>query len=187
MLAALEASDPYIAWRQLGIVERWGHTAVRTGNHNTAWAGHRTGDGWITMGNLLVHEGVVQARTMSQQRRMTWKSASCGHLTPAPGLAGSQRSAGILVYENAGYAVINLRVDDHDTRRKSSGGCSINSIRLSRTIRRGLISRVADGEWIGLEHTAPPYKAPLSCRLCVSPRQPIKTPVAGGHSRRACR
>src|SRR5690606_16141950 len=45
VLNDLEASDPYIEFRQLGIVDRWGHTAVRTGSNNSDWAGHFTGDG----------------------------------------------------------------------------------------------------------------------------------------------
>jgi len=67
VLAELEASDPHLEWRQLGIIDRWGHTAVRIGGRNTAWAGHRTGDAWIVMGNALVGEGVVQAMASARQ------------------------------------------------------------------------------------------------------------------------
>ena len=52
VLSELEASDPHIEWRQLGIVDRWGHTAVRTGANNSEWAGHKTGDGWDHDGQL---------------------------------------------------------------------------------------------------------------------------------------
>ena len=39
VLAELEASDPYVEWRQIGVIDRWGHTAVRTGSENSEWAG----------------------------------------------------------------------------------------------------------------------------------------------------
>ena len=53
VVSELEASDPFIEYRQLGIVDRWGHTAVRTGAENKDWAGHFDGDGWLVMGNNL--------------------------------------------------------------------------------------------------------------------------------------
>ena len=43
VLAQLEESDPYIEYRQLGIVDRYGHTAVRTGIDNGDWKGARNG------------------------------------------------------------------------------------------------------------------------------------------------
>jgi uncharacterized Ntn-hydrolase superfamily protein len=118
VIAELEASDPYIEWRQVGIVDRWGHTAVRTGNRNNAWAGDVTGDGWIVMGNALVHEGVVKAMATAMQESVAddletrlMKAIDAG--TAAGGQPDGQSAAAVLVYENEGYAIINLRVDDH--------------------------------------------------------------------------
>ena len=118
VLAELEASDPHIEWRQLGLVDRWGHTAVRTGSRNTAWAGHLTGDGWVVMGNALVGAGVVEAmaqvmRTSPQEELEVRLIRAIEAGTAAGGQPGGQRSAAILVYENAGFAIINLRIDDH--------------------------------------------------------------------------
>lgn len=119
VLAELEASDPYIEWRQIGVVDRWGHTAVRTGSRNNPWAGHITGDGWITMGNALVDEGVVKAMANAMETSVQddietrlMKSIDAG--TAAGGQPDGQRAAAILVYENEGYSIVNLRVDDHD-------------------------------------------------------------------------
>lgn len=119
VMAELEASDPHIEWRQLGIVDRWGHTAVRTGARNNPWAGHVTGAGWVVMGNALVNEGVVQAMAKAMQESehddietRLIKAIDAG--TAAGGQPDGQRSAAILVYENEGYTIVNLRVDDHD-------------------------------------------------------------------------
>src|ERR671914_1136590 len=60
VLDELAASDPHIEYRQLGIVDRWGHTAVRTGANNSAWRGEIIGDGWLVMGNAVL-DGVVEA------------------------------------------------------------------------------------------------------------------------------
>ena len=118
VLAELEASDPFVDRRQLGIIDRWGHTAVRTGAQNNAWAGHYTGDGWIVMANAVVSEDVVasMARAMDtsvdEELEVRLMQAIDGG-TKAGGQPDGQRSAAILVYENAGYGIINLRVDDH--------------------------------------------------------------------------
>ena len=118
VLADLETSDPYIGFRQIGIVDRWGHTAVRTGENNTDWAGHKTGPGWIVMGNAIAGENVVQAMADAmagaeaediETRLMLAIEAG----TAAGGQPDGQRSAGVLVYENAGFAIVNLRVDEH--------------------------------------------------------------------------
>lgn len=113
----LEASDEYVEYRQLGIVDRWGHTAVRTGANNSDWCGHQTGDGWIVMGNALVGQNVVDemARAMAEsveddlELRLV-KSLDAG--TRAGGQPTGQRSAALLVAEQAGYTIMNLRVDD---------------------------------------------------------------------------
>ncbi|MCA8929845.1 MAG: DUF1028 domain-containing protein [Alphaproteobacteria bacterium] len=118
VLAELEASDPYIGYRQLGLVDRWGHTAVRTGEHNSAWAGHRAGPGWIAMGNALTAEDVVAAMAdalaVSEAEDLEtrlMRAAEAG--AAAGGQPDGQRSAALLVYETAGFAIVNLRVDEN--------------------------------------------------------------------------
>ncbi len=119
VMAELESSDPHIEWRQLGIVDRYGRTAVRTGDRNTTWAGHATGDGWVVMGNGLVSEDVVGAMAGAMEEfedkdieTRLMKAISAG--TDAGGQPDGQRAAAILVYENEGYTIVNLRVDDHE-------------------------------------------------------------------------
>ena len=122
-MAELEASDPYIEYRQLGIVDRFGRTAVRTGTSNNPWAGHETGDGWVVMGNAVVDEGVVSAMANAMREyeaddieTRLMHSISAG--TDAGGQPAGQRAAAVLVHENEGYALINLRVADHDEPMK---------------------------------------------------------------------
>lgn len=116
VMSELEASDPFIERRQIGIIDRWGHTAVRTGQQNNPWAGHQTGNGWIVMANAVV-EGVVEAMAETMESSVEeelevrlMQAIDAG--TRAGGQPDGQRSAGILVYENEGYGIVNLRVDD---------------------------------------------------------------------------
>jgi uncharacterized Ntn-hydrolase superfamily protein len=117
VLDDLRASDPYIGYRQIGIVDRWGHCAVATGANNTAWAGHATGPGWIVMGNAIAGGQVVQAMADALRRAEAEDIETRLMLAIEAGAAAGgqpdgQRSAGLLVYENAGFAIVNLRVDE---------------------------------------------------------------------------
>lgn len=117
VLADLEASDPYIGYCQIGIIDRWGHTAVRTGENNSPWAGHQTGPGWIVMGNAIAGEQVVQAMADAMQQAEaddieTRLMLAIEAGAAAGGQPDGQRSAGLLVYENEGFAIVNLRVDE---------------------------------------------------------------------------
>lgn len=118
VLEDLQRSDPYAGHRQIGIVDRWGHTAATTGDSNSPWAGHATGAGWIAMGNAIVGQEVVQAMGDAmhgaeaediETRLMLAIEAGA----TAGGQPDGERSAGIIVYENEGFAIVDLRVDDH--------------------------------------------------------------------------
>jgi uncharacterized Ntn-hydrolase superfamily protein len=117
IMTDLESADPYIDRRQLGIIDRWGHTAVRTGAHNAAWAGHLTGNGWIVMANAVVGEHVAKSMASAMEESVNadlevrlMNALDAG--TRAGGQPDGQRSAALLVYENEGYGIMNLRVDD---------------------------------------------------------------------------
>ncbi len=117
VLRDIAQADPHFAYRQFGIVDRRGDTAVHTGERNSAWAGHRTGPGYIVMGNVLVGEGVVAAMAAAmadanidlETRLLRALEAGTG----AGGQPDGQQSAALLVHENEGFAVLDLRVDDH--------------------------------------------------------------------------
>jgi uncharacterized Ntn-hydrolase superfamily protein len=118
VIAELEASDPCIERWQLSIIDRWGHTAVRTGSRNNTWAGHQTGEGWIVMANAVVSEEIVGAIARAMETSVDealeirlMQAIDAG--TKAGGQPDGQCSAGILVYKNEGYGICNLRVDDY--------------------------------------------------------------------------
>jgi len=117
VLQDIAQGDAHFAFRQFGIVDRKGDTAVHTGERNSAWAGHRTGPGYIVMGNVLVGEGVVAAMaaamadTGAELETRLLRALEAG--TAAGGQPDGQQSAALLVHENEGFAVMDLRVDDH--------------------------------------------------------------------------
>lgn len=116
VMEELQASDPYADHRQIGVIDRWGRPAVVTGASNSDWAGHRSGAGWIAMANAVVGAEVVDAMAEAledpepdvESRLMRAIEAGAA----AGGQPDGQRSAGLLVHENAGFAIVNLRVDD---------------------------------------------------------------------------
>ncbi|MBL8378682.1 MAG: DUF1028 domain-containing protein [Burkholderiales bacterium] len=119
VLADIRAGDAHFAWRQIGIVDRHGGVAVHTGTRNSVWAGHGSGPGFAVLGNVLVGEGVIAA--MAKAMRNTAKETIEVRLmqaldsgTRAGGQPDGQRSAALLVHENEGFAILDLRVDDHD-------------------------------------------------------------------------
>jgi uncharacterized Ntn-hydrolase superfamily protein len=113
----LASSDAGIEYRQLGVVDRWGHVAARTGANNTAWRGHIVGEGWAVLANAVV-DGVGEAMAEAMRSGIEddietrlMRSLDAG--AKAGGQPTGQRSAALLVAENEGYTIMNLRVDDH--------------------------------------------------------------------------
>ena len=60
-MAHLAGSDAHFSYRQVGILTRDGTARVHTGDDCHDWKGHRSGDGWLAMGNVLAGEHVVAA------------------------------------------------------------------------------------------------------------------------------
>ena len=86
----------------------------------TLFEGTSTGETYVVMGNFLVGEEVVDAMADAMERSVQEdigerlvRAIEAG--TDAGGQPNGQRSAAVLVYENEGYSIINLRVDDSDT------------------------------------------------------------------------
>ncbi len=119
VLAEIEASDPYIEFRQLAIVDRDGRVAARTGRENRDWAGHHTGDGYVAMGNMLISERTSLAMAEAFERssgealeERLLRAIEAGR--DAGGQHGGQRSAGLVVYDRDVFPRVDLRVDWHD-------------------------------------------------------------------------
>jgi uncharacterized Ntn-hydrolase superfamily protein len=116
VLAELEATDPGVEWRQIGIVDSQGRTAVRTGNKNRDWAGHVVGDQYIALGNLLsgekvtkaIAEGFEKAKGEKFEERLM-RAIEAGR--DAGGQVEGQTSSALLTYDQLPFAYVDLRVD----------------------------------------------------------------------------
>jgi uncharacterized Ntn-hydrolase superfamily protein len=126
VLAELMEDDPQIAYRQVGIVDASGATAVHTGENTRPWSGHLTGDGYIVMGNVLAGEVVLQAMAAAFEAasgedlderllRTLEAGRDAGGQQTADGTHLNERSAAVITHSHRDYGHIDLRVDAHDT------------------------------------------------------------------------
>ncbi|MFI5012012.1 MAG: DUF1028 domain-containing protein [Hyphomicrobiales bacterium] len=118
VLAELEASDPHIGRRQIGIVDSYGNTAAFSGETRGSHSSHIEGKQYVTMGNGVVSAGVVKA--MARAMDESADEDLCDRLMAAVeaggragGQAEGQSSAAILVFDTEPFAHLDLRVDLH--------------------------------------------------------------------------
>lgn len=122
-LAVLERSDPWIEYRQIGIVDREGRVAAFTGGLTRGWSGHRLGDGYVAFGNVLANAQVVDAmahafehgKSLLLADRLLLAVEAGRDAGGQAGIAGHlpERSASILVHGLGADTEIDLRVDMH--------------------------------------------------------------------------
>lgn len=124
VLEELKSNDPDFAYRQIAVIDRNGHAVAYSGPKNRDWAGHKVGEGYVAMGNVLAGPKVVDAiaaayeahagesferrllRAIEAGRDAGGQVGNDGHLT--------ERSAGLFVYGAHDHAELDLRVDLHD-------------------------------------------------------------------------
>lgn len=120
VLRELEEHDQYIEYRQVGIIDRNGVAACKTGSLAPTWAGHIVGEGFVAMGNRLAGEHVVEAMADSftntgnkelQERLVSAVEAG----RDAGGQPQGQRSAALILHGREDYPLMDLRVDSHDS------------------------------------------------------------------------
>ena len=118
VLNILKDSDPYIDYRQIGIIDSDGRIAVMTGKNNFQWAGHIVGKSYIAMGNVLAGEHVVKAIASAYEKganealeERLMAAIEAGR--DAGGQPEGQTSAHLLVYDRQPYPYVDLRVDAH--------------------------------------------------------------------------
>jgi uncharacterized Ntn-hydrolase superfamily protein len=118
VLDDLAATDKYIEYRQVSVIDRDGNAAARTGNLNRDWAGAIVKDNLVAMGNALTREQVAgdMAKVFEstpdedlEQRLMSALEAG----RDAGGQHGGQCSAALLVYDDETFPYVDLRVDEH--------------------------------------------------------------------------
>ncbi len=124
VLDELAGNDPDFAYRQIAVIDRDGRAVAYSGPKTRGWSGHKIGDGYVAMGNVLAGPEVVDAiaaayeahadesferrllRAIEGGRDSGGQVGNEGHLT--------ERSAGIFVHGAHDHAEIDLRVDLHD-------------------------------------------------------------------------
>lgn len=104
--------------RQVGIVDRDGHTAAYTGAKCIPWAGQVEGGGYACLGNILTGEEVVKAMALAFEASVDeelperlLRALEAGQ--EAGGDRRGRQSAGIRVVHTEDYPYCDLRVDDH--------------------------------------------------------------------------
>lgn len=119
VLPTLLAGTPDPAWRQVGVVDRYGQVAHHSGAEALRQAAVATGESCLALGNLLASTEVparmVEAFAASSgaflaERLMRALEAGLA----AGGETGDERSAGLHVAETHDWPVVDLRIDWHD-------------------------------------------------------------------------
>jgi uncharacterized Ntn-hydrolase superfamily protein len=117
-LAYALRADPSADLRQIGIVDRNGHSIAWTGSSCTGWAGDRHGRGYTVQGNMLIGSDTVDAMADAfeashedglAQRLMLALEAG----QKAGGDKRGRQSAALKVMGREAYAMMDLRVDEH--------------------------------------------------------------------------
>lgn len=120
VIDALQEMDPHPQARQIIAVDAYGLAHGVTGTRNPAWAGHHTGAGYACAGNVLTGPEVVQAMAQAFEASASedlaerlMRAVEAGR--DAGGQPEGQNSAALTVYGTHPFALVDLRVDLHDT------------------------------------------------------------------------
>jgi uncharacterized Ntn-hydrolase superfamily protein len=153
ILDALRSCDPYFDdYRQVGIVTVDGAVAAHSPPKGKAYTGHRTGDGFIAMGNNIAGPGVVDAihdaylanADQSFPERLV-RSIEAGYA--AGGEIAGQASAGLLVSAaDTDRPLVDLRVDMANPL-PAQGGDAVRDLRRVFDAFKALIPYYA-GYWL---------------------------------------
>lgn len=115
----LLAGTPEPAWRQVGVIDRYGRHALHSGAQALPVVGLAEGNGCFALGNLLASPDVPQrmlaaydATDASIPERLL-RGLEAG--LEAGGETGDEHAAGLHVAQVYDWPVVDLRVDWHDT------------------------------------------------------------------------
>ena len=118
-VAALSASTPDRAWRQLGVLDTRGRSAGYSGAHVWRVSAELAGEGCLVIGNML--SGTTIAPAMRAAFERSADSDLCDRLLGALDAGeraggetggGALRSAALLVVDRESFPFVDLRVDD---------------------------------------------------------------------------
>ncbi len=123
-LADLIGNDPDGAYRQIAIVDRDNNAVAHSGAHLRKWAGHRIGKTFVSFGDGLAGQQVVDAMAAAFEAaspagldEQLFAALEAGR--DAGGMAGAkgwlpERSAAVIVWGSRTHNEVDLRVDLHD-------------------------------------------------------------------------
>jgi uncharacterized Ntn-hydrolase superfamily protein len=117
--AALVASTPFMAYRQLALVDASGRVASYSGRNTLGIHAVHSGEGVIAAGNLLSNDQVPAAMVQSYQDNASKPFATRLVAALRAGLdqggeAGPVHSAGVCVVREVSWPIVDLRVDWSD-------------------------------------------------------------------------
>jgi uncharacterized Ntn-hydrolase superfamily protein len=154
VVSRLVEDDEGRAERQLGVVDREGHSASYTGGECNDWAGHRAGAGYAAQGNILVSAATVDALAETFEatagRPLVERLLDCLDAAQAAGgdSRGQQSAAILVVGPEQGYAglsdvLVDLRVDDHPR--------PLEELRRLYGVHQELFGSTPRSEWIEVD------------------------------------
>lgn len=113
------AGTPDPAWRQVGVIDRYGRTAVHSGSHALPVAAVAEGRDCCALGNLLADSAVPMRMVAAFQDadahpfpERLMRSLEAG--LAAGGETGEEHAAGLHVADTYDWPVVDLRVDWHE-------------------------------------------------------------------------
>jgi uncharacterized Ntn-hydrolase superfamily protein len=124
VLDELKANDPDAEYRQIAIIGRDGGAVGYSGPKTRGWSGHVVGEGYVSMGNVLAGQHVVEAMAKAYEaassesfERRLLHAIEAGR--DAGGQVGNEghmteRSAAVRVFGEHDHAELDLRVELHD-------------------------------------------------------------------------
>jgi uncharacterized Ntn-hydrolase superfamily protein len=119
VLDLLLAGTPEPEWRQVGVIDRYGKTALHSGSQALPLAAFAQGDACIALGNLLASPD-APARMIAAYDKVDGANFAERLLQAleaglaAGGETGDEHAAGLHVAETYDWPVVDLRVDWHD-------------------------------------------------------------------------
>jgi uncharacterized Ntn-hydrolase superfamily protein len=122
-LAAVVAADANAQVRQIGMIDRDGHTAAYTGSSAIPFAGHKSGDNYSVQANMMLKDTVPEAMASAFEntpgKLVTRMLAALCAAQDEGGDFRGQQSAALkivsgIISKNAWDGVLyDVRVDDH--------------------------------------------------------------------------
>jgi uncharacterized Ntn-hydrolase superfamily protein len=149
----LTSADEGRDHRQLGVVDREGHSASFTGEECLEWAGGRTGPCYAAQGNILVSAATVDALAETfegSSGALADRLLDCLDAAQAAGgdRRGQQSAAILIVEQDGGYAklsdvVVELRVEDHER--------PLEELRRLYRLHQALFGETPREEWLTVD------------------------------------